>query len=740
MEPSPANFHDWQRLATSFESMGAYSSLAVSLGGVGEPEQLEGAVISGDLFAMLGAHPAIGRALTAADDRPEAPRVALLSDGLWRRRFGADPAILGRSILLNQIPYTVIGVMPRGFFFPVRTAELWRTFQFTGDDYIERSNNYLRVIARLRRGSSFSSAEAEMRLVAAQLERAWPKDNQGVGARVTTLRDEVSSGSRMLLLAILAAAACVLLIGCTNLANLLLARALSRRRELAVRAAIGAGRERLIRQLLTESLMLALAGGGAGVLLAMAALPMLVRLVPTSLPIAEVPAIDGRVLGFAALLTVLTGVAFGVLPALRACGGMNLSGLREGSRGGVGGRRERLRSALVIAEVAGSVVLLVCCGLLLRALWRVQSIDPGFRANGVLTLRTTLPMPRYVKVADRERYYVRVLGEARRLPGVSSAAFVSFVPMSPHGGIFPVSVPGRDPDPKSRGALLRYVTPGYFATLGIPLLAGRDADSRDAQDAPYTVVVSEAFARRYWPGENPLGRRMQIALAERTVVGVVGEIRARGLERISEPQVYLPHRQVGRWRHYLVRAEGSGAARIGAGSGTDSRAPADHRGRRPGPAGERCGDARRGHRFADRAAPGAGAGAGRVRRDCVSAGRDRDSRAAGIFGLHAAAGDRRPRGIGGTAGRDSGHDFRRVGAALDRGHCAWRGDCVLGGKRDARAARRFIARRPAHLWGGGWGLPGDDGDRFRIACAARAGGGPGERNPGRVMFLMMMMQ
>jgi putative ABC transport system permease protein len=224
---------------------------------------------------------------------------------------------------------------------------------------------------------------------------------------------------------------------------------------------------------------------------------------------------------------------------------MNLSGLREGSRGGVGGRRERLRSALVIAEVAGSVVLLVCCGLLLRALWRVQSIDPGFRANGVLTLRTTLPMPRYVKVADRERYYVRVLGEARRLPGVSSAAFVSFVPMSPHGGIFPVSVPGRDPDPKSRGALLRYVTPGYFATLGIPLLAGRDTDSRDAQDAPNTVVVSEAFARRYWPGENPLGRRMQIALAERTVVGVVGEIRARGLERVSEPQVYLPHRQVG---------------------------------------------------------------------------------------------------------------------------------------------------------------------------------------------------
>jgi putative ABC transport system permease protein len=280
------------------------------------------------------------------------------------------------------------------------------------------------------------------------------------------------------------------------------------------------------------------------VVVAFAALPLLVRLVPTSLPIAEIPVIDARVLAFAALLTAGTGVAFGVLPALRACGGVNLDGLREGSRGGVGGRRERLRSALVVAEVAGSVVLLVCCGLLLRALLRVQSIDPGFRAGGVLTLRTILPNPRYNKVSDRDRFYSRVLGEVGRLPGVTSAAFVSFIPMSPHGGIWPVSVPGRDPDLKSRVALLRFVTPGYFATLGIPLLAGRDVDSTDSSDAPFTAVVSESFARRYWPGENPLGRHFQFVEFDRTVVGVVGEIRARGLERMSEPQVYLPYRQV----------------------------------------------------------------------------------------------------------------------------------------------------------------------------------------------------
>lgn len=546
-EPSPANFHDWQRLATSFEAMGAYCSLSSNLSGDGggEPEQLDGAGITGNLFAILGARPAIGRLLTAADDRPGAARAILLSDGLWRRRFGADPAILGRTIVLSQFAYTVVGVMPVSFNFPSRTTGFWRPLRFSAADDADRANNYLRVIGRLRPGVTFDGAQAEMRLVAAQLERAWPKDNHNVGAAVTTLRDEVSNGSRLLLIALLAAAACVLLIGCTNLANLLLARALSRRRELAVRAAIGAGRERIVRQLLTESLLLSFAGGIAGVLVALASLPLLARLVPTSLPIAETPAIDARVLAFAALLTAATGIAFGVLPAIRACGGAAFHGLREGSRGGVGGRRERLRSILVIAEVAGSIVLLVGCGLLLRALWRVQDIDPGFRSTGVLTLRTVLPFPRYNKVTDRERYYAQVLSQSRRLPGVQSAALVSFIPMSPHGGIWPVSVPGRDPDLKSREAVLRFVTPGYFATLGIPLLSGRDVDSTDTQAAPFTAVVSESFARRYWPGENPLGRHFQFASADRTIVGVVGDIRWRGLERVnSEPQVYLPHRQV----------------------------------------------------------------------------------------------------------------------------------------------------------------------------------------------------
>jgi predicted permease len=544
VEPSPANYRDWKRMATSFAGMAAYSNVSLNLGGTGNPQRIEGAATTSELFPLLGAQPVMGRLFTADDDRAEGPPVVILSDGLWRRHFGADPAILGRTVILDEAPFTVIGIMPRGFCFPVRGAEFWKTERFSEDDYSDRPNNYLRVIARLRPGVTSDSARAEMRLIADQLERAWPKENDHVGARVASMRDEISSRARMLLVALLAAAGCVLLIGCANLANLLLVRAISRRKELAVRAAIGAGRERLVRQLLTESLLLALAGGAAGVLVALAALPLLARLVPTALPIAEVPAIDARVLAFAALLTLVTGIAFGVLPALRACGGGNLDGLREGSRGGVGGRREGLRSALVVAEVAGSVVLLVSCGLLIRALWRLESVDPGFHAAGVLTLRTALTIPKYNKVVDRDRFYTHVLSEARRLPGVSGAAFVSFLPMLPVGGIWPVKVPGRDSDLQARMAMLRYVTPGYFATMGIPLRAGRDVDSSDTREAPFTAVVTESFGRRYWPGENPLGRHFQFAFADRTIVGVVGDVRARGPEIESEPQVYLPYRQV----------------------------------------------------------------------------------------------------------------------------------------------------------------------------------------------------
>jgi len=308
---------------------------------------------------------------------------------------------------------------------------------------------------------------------------------------------------------------------------------------------MGAGRERLVRQLLTESLVLASFGGGLGVLLALSAGPLAARLIPSTLPIAETPPANLRVLVFAILATAVTGIAFGVLPALRACSDVDTGVLAEDARGGAARRTERLRSGLVLVEVTASVALMIATGLLIRALWRVRAIDPGFRSEGVLTLRTSLPMPKYAEPPERERFYARVLPEVRRLPGVSSAAFISFLPMVMRGGIWPVAMGGQPEDrPENQTASLRLVTPGFFETLGVPLTLGRDVGPSDVLASPFVAVVSQSFVRRYWPGENPLGKRFRIASKDRSVVGVVGDIRVRGLERTSEPQVYLPSPQV----------------------------------------------------------------------------------------------------------------------------------------------------------------------------------------------------
>jgi len=544
MELSPANYRDWKRMSTAVEGMGAFYDRAVNLVGQGDPERLERTAVTADLLAMLGVRPLIGRLFTAADDRAGAPGTLLLSYGLWQSLFGGDTGVLGRRVILDNEPFIIIGAMPPDFHFPSREAEIWTPTRWQEQDFAERGDNYLNVVARLRPGISLEQARAEMNVVAARLERQYPKENKDTGASVVRLSDELSEQSRLLLVALGGAALCVLLIACANLANLLLARALSRQRELAVRAAMGAGRERLARQLVTESLVLAALGGLFGVAAAVVIVPLLGRLVPGSLPIAQTPSVDVRVLIFAALLTGLTGLGFGVVPALRASGNADLGGLREGARAG-GGRKERLRSALVIAEVTASVVLLVSAGLLMRALWRIEATDPGFRPGGVLTLCTALPMPRYEATARRAEFYSRVLADARALPGVSAAAYISFLPMVMRGGIWPVSI-GGEPENRTEAhtASMRFVTPGFFAAMGIPLHRGRDVSDSDTIDRAFAAVVSESFVRRYWPDQDPLGRHFQFATHDRSVVGVVGDIRVRGLERSSEPQVYLPYKQV----------------------------------------------------------------------------------------------------------------------------------------------------------------------------------------------------
>jgi len=542
---SPANYRDLTRLSTSFERVGAYTNSSMNLIGDGEPERLQGAAVSFDLFPTLGVQPVIGRLFTAADDREGAPGTVLLSYRFWQAAYAGDESILGRRLTLDDEPFVVVGVMPRDFQFPTRTSsEFWRPLRLGDGNYEDRTDTFLYGMGRLKPGVALEQARAEMQVIAAQLERQYPKDNDHIGATVTDLRAELSRQSRMLLFALSGAASCVLLIACANLANLLLARALGRRQELAVRTAMGAGRERLVRQLATESLTLAILGGLLGVGVAVVAVPLLGQLVPQALPMAEMPSVDLRVLGIAALLTALTGIAFGMVPVMRAGGEGSLGGLREGARAG-GGRKERLRSALVVFEVVASVVLLVASGLLIRALWKVQATDPGFRAEGVVSLRTALPLPKYESTAKRAEFYTRVLTDVRALPGVTSAAYISFLPMVMRGGIWPVTIPGRaqkatDDDNVS----LRFLTPGFFATLGIPVHAGRDIRDSDTADAEFVAVVSESLARRYWPGQSVLGRHFSVAFHDRAIVGVVGDIRVRGLERESEPQVYLSYKQV----------------------------------------------------------------------------------------------------------------------------------------------------------------------------------------------------
>lgn len=543
MELSPPNYRDWKAMNASFQSMAAINNTAVNLVGAGEPRRLTAAAVSPEFFAVLGVSPILGRVFAPADSATTDARTVVLSHDLWRSQFGGDAGVLGRAVDLSGTPYQVIGVMGSGFYYPSRETQLWIPLSISQEDGLDRSNNFLHAVARLNDGVTLDQARADLGVVAARLAREYPRANARTGATLLLLQDDVPRNARLLLLALCGASLCILLLACANLANLLLTRAAARERELAVRAALGAGRERLVRQMVTENVVLAFVGGTVGVLVAVLAVPLLARLVPTTLPIAEGPTVDLRVLTLAGLFTALTGLGFGLIPALRVGGRGGLDALREGAR--AGGRRQPLRAALVAIEVGLSVVLLVCSGLLLRAVWRVQATDPGFRADGVLTVRTALPRPKYDSTARRNQFYAQVLTGVKALPGVERAAFISFLPMEMTGGIWPVVMHGDEAVREAgNAASLRFVTPGFFATLAIPILRGRDVEQSDTFDRPFVAVVSNSFVQHYWPNEDPIGKRFRFAFNDRTVVGVVGDIRVRGLEGPSEPQVYLPHQQI----------------------------------------------------------------------------------------------------------------------------------------------------------------------------------------------------
>jgi putative ABC transport system permease protein len=539
-ELSPANYRDFKTMSSSFEAMGVFTGNAVNLVAVGEPRRLETTMVTAEVLPLLGVKPALGRAFEPGEADRSA---ALLSYGLWQSQFGGDGSVLGRTVHLNGVPHTIIGVMPPEFYFPNRDVQMWTALTFRDQDFESRTNTYIHGIARLKPNATFEQARAELQVIADRLARDYPETNEETGISFFRMHDNMSPRFRLMLIALGGASLCLLLLTCANLANLLLARAAARERELAVRAALGAGRERLMRQLITESVALTLLGGAAGVAVAIAGVPLFASLVPATLPIATQPGLDLRVVSLAVLFTSLTALGFGLFPAIRAGRRTGFGALREGARAG-GGAKQRLRAVLVTVEVTMSVVLLITSGLLIRAVWRVQAIDPGFKPQSVLTARTALPRPRYDSPLRRVEFYDRVLASVRGLPGVQSAAFTSGLPMVVTGLVTGVEVPGQD-ERRSRndGVTHRWVTPHYFRTMGIPLHRGRDVEDGDAKDRAWVAVVSQSFVERYWPGQDPIGKTFRHRGEIRTLVGVVGDVRVRGLERSSEPQLYLPAAQ-----------------------------------------------------------------------------------------------------------------------------------------------------------------------------------------------------
>jgi predicted permease len=528
-ETSPANYRDWKAMNKTLRGMAAFTGRGVNMVGSGTPLRLHAERVTPELFPLIGVPAHLGSVITPTNSS-DGTATAVLSHALWRDHFGSDPKVIGRTVRLDGAVHTIVGVMPRTFLFPSRNVDLWTPLIFTPADYEDRGDNYLQVVGRLAPGVTLEKAQAEMKTIAARLEAQYPDTNKDAGILVQQLRDEMGRRSRVLVLALSGAALCILLLACANLATLLLARGAARSRELAIRTALGAGRDRLVRQLITESLLLALLGGIAGIFIARAGLPLLAALVPASLPVQETPTIDLRILGFAAILIGVTGLGFGVLPALRQAHSTT---------------KQRVRSALVVVEITGSIVLLISSGLLMRAIWRIHEIDPGFRAEEATTMRTALPLPKYATVAARQRFYTRVLEDIRTVPGIEAAGYITGLPMERTGGIWPVVSGGANAiRTNENSAALRFVTPGYFAAIGIPLRAGRDIAAGDTFDRPHVAVVSESFAKREWPGLDPIGRRFGFALSERMVVGVVGDVRTRGFERTPEPQVYLSSAQV----------------------------------------------------------------------------------------------------------------------------------------------------------------------------------------------------
>jgi putative ABC transport system permease protein len=541
---APATFLDWRAQNASFERIVAMQSGSATLTTAGGAERITNALVSWDFFDAVRVSPALGRSFREDEDAPGSNHVVVLSHGMWQQRFGGDRNIVGRTIPLNGTPSTIVGVMPAAFQFP-RDAEYWAPL---GLDRAKptRGGHFLAVIGRLKAGVTVTQASTEMKLISERLARQYPDDSADESAEVIGLLEQIVGGARQSLYALLAAVVVVVLIVCANVANLLLVRASVREKEIAIRMALGAGRVRLIRQMLAESLVLAVGGGALGLAVTFLVLRPIQALSAGSIPRVQDISIDGRVLLFSSALSLATGILFGLAPAWQASRWGIAAIMKEGGRSSAGGGR-RLRNALLVAEVALSIVLLVGAVLLLRSFERVTRVDPGFRAENVLAFRVSLPPLSYREDHHRIDFFDRLTTRLRQLPSVGAAGMIQTLPM--RGGYLltfsvqgrPAARPGDEPS-----ANHRVVSPDYFAALGIPLKRGRLFTPQDTETSPKVAVIDEAFAARHFASENPIGRGLDIGNGTDgfyEIVGIVGNVRHGGLESNAAPTMYVPYRQ-----------------------------------------------------------------------------------------------------------------------------------------------------------------------------------------------------
>jgi len=570
VEAAAADYVDWNTRSRSFTGLAAMASNAYSLTGNGEPEKLSGIRTTANLFTVIGSTAVVGRPLLPEDDAPGAEPVVVISEPWWRTRFGADPAIVGRTLTLDGAGYTVVGVVPADFRFPNPRAVLWVPARFTAAELAERFNFYLDVVGRIKPDVSLDQARAEMDGIAKQLSTERGTTTNPLRVTVTELREQLTRDVRRPTILLVAGALLILLITCANVAGLLLAHGVNRRAELTVRNVLGAGQSRLVRQLLTESVVIAISGAALGVVLASLTFDYLRRLVPPNLPGRLEPTLDARVLAFTIAVTAVVVLAMGTVPTwLTVRSGLDAV-LRSNAR--------RLtshawpRSVLVVVELALTVVLLTGAGLLLRSYANVLSADAGFDPHNLLIVETTLSPQRYQPPERRQAFYNSVLGRVRGILRVSSAGYVNFAPLVMKGGRVYVRIEGRPlPPPEDSSRFIisdRAISPGYLSTLRTPILRGRDFDSRDTGDSPPVAIINDKMARLHWPDEDPIGRRFAFGAAGAnprwiTIVGVAANIRQMGLDVPPEPELYVPASQptatfVFLWpQHLVVRTQGN---------------------------------------------------------------------------------------------------------------------------------------------------------------------------------------